>query len=752
MRKLICLIVLSGITKVIVAQTHIFAQLQGSPINTSGWNLQGAAVAGNTSAGNGNNSELILCPATTFNSGSIFVNQPINLSLCNKWKAEFDFRMYDGTAADGIAFCFLDVPPSGFVNGGGLGIPANANGLKVCFDTWQNCTPAPVPKIEIRWGSGYAGECAAGMPTLDNTGGQLSFIRSSTYNRARIEYDNGDIKVYVNGTLYLTGYQQFNFTGYLGFTASTGGSTDNHSIKNVTIYTSMPPSEAGLDQVICPGDTASIGATPNPAYVYTWSPANGLTSTTIADPWVTSYNTVGGYSQKYYVNTAFASDPGCSSVDSVIVTVRPSPQANFIVPRFCKGTPSQFLDSSIIVDGTQSQFIYAWDFDDGITSTLKDPIHTYIDPGTYNVKLRVTSASGCVGYITKLVTVSDHAVADLRILEDPVCSDAQVIIEDRSYVPIGSITKVKIDWDHPNGVITEDSTLTTNERFYHHYGSFDAPATQQKIIRYTAVTGNTCETVKFDTVILKAIPQAQFLPVPDACESAVGFIINQGSNTNTAQGQGMYFGNFIQPNGFFDVNMADTGTHKVFYRFTTTGGCADTAEQSVTVRPDPKVQAGPDRSILENGTAVLDLLVTGGNSYTFLWTPNQWISSDTARTPIISPKADITYTVRAENEYGCSGTDDINIIVLKSPVIPNAFSPNNDGINDYWKIQYLDSYPNCSVQVFNRFGQKVFESKGYNQPWNGKLNNKELPIGVYYYIIDTKTEGKVFTGWLTILK
>ncbi|MDE3211615.1 MAG: hypothetical protein KGM98_00160, partial [Bacteroidota bacterium] len=134
------------------SQTYVFAQLTGSPMNTTGWNLQGGARVTNVT-GTGN-SELLLCPLTS-PSGAVFFNQPINLSLCNKWKAEFDYRMYDGTGADGIAFCFLDVPPVGFVAGGGLGIPSTANGLKICFDTWNNCIPFDpstvhenMPKIE----------------------------------------------------------------------------------------------------------------------------------------------------------------------------------------------------------------------------------------------------------------------------------------------------------------------------------------------------------------------------------------------------------------------------------------------------------------------------------------------------------------------------------------------------------------------------------------------------------------------------
>ena len=155
-------------------------------MNTSGWNLQGGAYVTNVT-GTGD-SELLLCPVYQ-PSGAVFFKQPINLAMCSKWKAEFDFRMYDGTGADGIAFCFLDVPPSGFVTGSGLGIPKTANGLKICFDTFNNCIPPnpatvhqDMPKVEIRWGNGYS-ECS-GEPTRNNADGKISFIHSSTYNHA----------------------------------------------------------------------------------------------------------------------------------------------------------------------------------------------------------------------------------------------------------------------------------------------------------------------------------------------------------------------------------------------------------------------------------------------------------------------------------------------------------------------------------------------------------------------------------------
>ncbi|MBC7400599.1 MAG: gliding motility-associated C-terminal domain-containing protein, partial [Mucilaginibacter sp.] len=86
------------------------------------------------------------------------------------------------------------------------------------------------------------------------------------------------------------------------------------------------------------------------------------------------------------------------------------------------------------------------------------------------------------------------------------------------------------------------------------------------------------------------------------------------------------------------------------------------------------------------------------------------------------------------------------------PVVPNTFTPNNDGINDTWNIKYLDTYPTAVVEVFNRYGAKVFSSNNYAIPWDGKFNGAVLPFGVYYYVIDTKSGRKQMTGSLTIIK
>lgn len=85
-------------------------------------------------------------------------------------------------------------------------------------------------------------------------------------------------------------------------------------------------------------------------------------------------------------------------------------------------------------------------------------------------------------------------------------------------------------------------------------------------------------------------------------------------------------------------------------------------------------------------------------------------------------------------------------------VIPNTFTPNGDGINDQWKINHIEDYPNCMVNVYNRYSEKILASIGYGIPWDGKYKGKDVPAGTYYYVIDTKTSSKPLSGWIAVLR
>jgi len=100
-----------------------------------------------------------------------------------------------------------------------------------------------------------------------------------------------------------------------------------------------------------------------------------------------------------------------------------------------------------------------------------------------------------------------------------------------------------------------------------------------------------------------------------------------------------------------------------------------------------------------------------------------------------SSRAEIDVTV------GVSATD-----------IANAFTPNGDGINDYWQIKNINNYTNATIQVFNRYGQLLFESKGYAKPFDGTYKGQKLPAGVYYYIINLNAKCNLLSGSLTLIR
>jgi len=90
--------------------------------------------------------------------------------------------------------------------------------------------------------------------------------------------------------------------------------------------------------------------------------------------------------------------------------------------------------------------------------------------------------------------------------------------------------------------------------------------------------------------------------------------------------------------------------------------------------------------------------------------------------------------------------------VIQASAIPNTFTPNGDGINDTWDVKFLNLYSNCTVNIYNRYGENVFSSIGYGIPWDGRYKGLPLPTGTYYYIIDLKSGIKPLSGFLALIR
>jgi gliding motility-associated-like protein len=85
-------------------------------------------------------------------------------------------------------------------------------------------------------------------------------------------------------------------------------------------------------------------------------------------------------------------------------------------------------------------------------------------------------------------------------------------------------------------------------------------------------------------------------------------------------------------------------------------------------------------------------------------------------------------------------------------IIYDAFSPNGDTKNDVWNIGNISQYPNCKVKIINAWGNQVFSSDGYPEPWDGTYNGNDLPSGTYYYFIDLGDGSDPLTGPVNIVK
>ena len=141
--------------------------------------------------------------------------------------------------------------------------------------------------------------------------------------------------------------------GYLGFTASTGGSNDRHSIRNVIVSANVATSDAGIDVSTCTGEAVQIGALNNPNYLYDWGATPGLSSSSISNPSVTlTNNGTTPITETYTVTTTLASNPNsCPTQDSVVVTILPNTTST-VDASICNGASYTIGGQSFSTAGT----------------------------------------------------------------------------------------------------------------------------------------------------------------------------------------------------------------------------------------------------------------------------------------------------------------------------------------------------------------------------------------------------------------
>ena len=239
--------------------------------------------------------------------------------------------------------------------------------------------------------------------------------------------------------------------------------------------------------------------------------------------------------------------------------------------------------------------------------------------------------------------------------------------------------------------------------------------------------------------------------------------LKQGSITSIAVGGGIqpYTYRWTDGNGNavstgIDLNNAGAGTYTL--TVTDASGCSP-ATASYTIQntdsniPTPSVS---NVQLCSSGSALVAV-----NNASATGTYNLYTSESSTTPAEQSTGGKFRVNVTVSTSYyitqvsgSCeSSKAEVNVTVGLSVLnIANTFTPNGDGINDYWKINNIENYPQALVQIFTRYGDKIFESRGYSIPFDGTYKGQKLPAGVYYFIINLNSKCSLLSGSLTIVR
>lgn len=502
----------------------------------------------------------------------------------------------------------------------------------------------------------------------------------------------------------------------------------------------IPTVNAGPDRDICLGDSVLLdaqgGGDSTATYSYNWTPNMGLSNNTLEDVMASPDTTTW-----YYVTTT--TNWGCESApDSALVTVKPTPLAEAgPIQTICEGDTAQ-LQGGIFYTTTPpvpnpSQIYYSWNPAANMSdSTVANPFVWPTATTWYQLDVRYNT---CLTEDSVLVTVIPKPVADAAADTSTICSGDSILISAS-----GGLGGASFNWIPSTGLSNPDSSVT--------YASPD------QSVNYVLVVeeGGCSDTLEFPVDVIPTPDPAYVSSLENGCvPHAVNFL-------QTAADGVFYIWDFgdgspvsNEPNPIHTYTTP--GDYTVNLTVVNTGGCkASINDLTITVNDTAfaEFSSNPiypvEMALPNTNVTFIDESI---NASDWIWDFGDGLTSS-----LQNP--DHTYTepgqymvkLTVTNPAGCVGSVIHGPYIVQTPdlSIPNVFTPNGDGINDRFLVQYTGSQP-FLLAIFDRWGNQLYEGRDKYEGWTGlTADGANAPEGVYFYVV--KIGDREFTGNATLMR
>jgi gliding motility-associated-like protein len=453
---------------------------------------------------------------------------------------------------------------------------------------------------------------------------------------------------------------------------------------------------------------------------WSWNFGDGGTSN-IQNP-SHSYSNYGTYQLVMIVQ----SGNGCKDTVSRNIIVNSLPVPNLTVNNVCELINTNFINKSTIPNGNIVS--WTWDFGDGQFQNNGDTVpHAYIHGNTYTPKIIAVSDSGCVDSIAKILTIYFNPKANF--ISDSICLYNTTTITDLSTSKGSEINK----WSWDFG----DTTTATTKNPQHKY---NIPGNHSATLQVTTLQGCISDTTI--DVYVKYLPLAQFV-IPDTICAKQTISTN---NSSVAPADGIIniwqwdFGNGTTSSSK-DTTMryVSPGNYNVSLIAIANTGCSDTAGKHIIVLPSPIAYFSAKPLITTMVFPQIEFKNLSDSYVKWLWKfgdGNTSIEKDPSHT--YNDTGTYNIVLYAYNILNCLDSFSLKVTIKTEFAfyIPNAFSPNANGVNDVFNGKGV-CISKFEFLVFNRWGEIIFKSTDKYKGWNGRTHNGEYAqIGVYAYVFN----------------